>query len=180
MSWEFIVEANVSSKWCSVIISEFDQSNAFLLRWSNGHLFFLRKPHHDHTKSLLSSTQGETTFQIIAETSWTSKMGYAIKIKPWKKSLSPSSSAIFSRLASRGGGGGYSIYPWVGRCGLAPHTLTLFKKKIADFPTLFKKEFRFLIPCLIHLTRNHTLCKVGRTSPLSRYKGVPPPPGLAL
>ena len=34
--------------------------------------------------------------------------------------------------------GGYSIYPWVGRCGLAPHTLTLFKTKIADFPTLFK------------------------------------------
>ena len=23
-------------------------------------------------------------------------------------------------------GGGYSIYPWVGRCGSAPHTLTLF------------------------------------------------------
>ena len=33
--------------------------------------------------------------------------------------------------------GGYSIYPWVGRCGPAPHTLTLFKTKIADFPTLF-------------------------------------------
>ena len=30
---------------------------------------------------------------------------------------------------------GYSIYPWVGRCGLAPHTLTLFKTKIVDFPT---------------------------------------------
>ena len=55
--------------------------------------------------------------------------------------------------------GGYSIYPWVGRCGPAPHTLTLFKTKIADFPTLFKTEFRFLIPCLRHLTRNHTLCK---------------------
>ena len=35
-------------------------------------------------------------------------------------------------------GGGYSIYPWVGRCGLAPHTLILFKTKITDFPTLFK------------------------------------------
>ena len=58
-----------------------------------------------------------------------------------------------------GRGGGYSIYPWVGRCGAAPHTLTLFKTKIADFPTLFKTEFRFLIPCLRHLTRNHTLCK---------------------
>ena len=55
--------------------------------------------------------------------------------------------------------GGYSIYPRVGRCGPAPHTLTLFKTKIADFPTLFKTEFRFLIPCLRHLTRNHTLCE---------------------
>ena len=35
------------------------------------------------------------------------------------------------------GGGGYSIYPWVGRCCAAPHTLTLFKT-----------EFQFLIPCL--------------------------------
>ena len=40
-----------------------------------------------------------------------------------------------------------------------PHTLTLFKTKIADFLTLFKTEFRFLISCLRHLTRNHTLCK---------------------
>ena len=56
-------------------------------------------------------------------------------------------------------GGGYSIYRWVGRCGPASHTLTLFKTKIADFPTLSKTEFRFLIPCLRHLTRNHTLCK---------------------
>ena len=31
-----------------------------------------------------------------------------------------------------------SVYPWVGRCGVAPHTLTLFKTNIADFP----------IPCL--------------------------------
>ena len=46
--------------------------------------------------------------------------------------------------------GGYSIYPWVGGCGSAPHTLTLFKTKIADFPTLFKTEFRFLIPSLRH------------------------------
>ena len=57
------------------------------------------------------------------------------------------------------GPGGYSIYPWVGRCGPAPYTATLFKTKIADFPTLFYTEFRFLIPCLRHLTRNHTLCK---------------------
>ena len=54
---------------------------------------------------------------------------------------------------------GYSIYPWVGRCGLSPCTLTLFETKIADFPTLFKTEFRFLIPCLRHLTRDHILCK---------------------
>ena len=47
-------------------------------------------------------------------------------------------------------GGGDSIYP----CGPAPHTLTLFKIKIANFPTLFKTEFRFLIPFLRHLTRN--------------------------
>ena len=53
-----------------------------------------------------------------------------------------------------GGGGGYSIYPWMGRCGAAPHTLTLFKTYIADFPTLFKTEFRFPIPCLRHSTRN--------------------------
>ena len=40
--------------------------------------------------------------------------------------------------------GGYSIYPRMGRCGAAPHTLNLFKTKIADFPILFKAEFRFL------------------------------------
>ena len=50
-----------------------------------------------------------------------------------------------------GGGGGYSIYPWVGRCSPAPHTLTLFKTNVTDFPTLFKTELRFLIPCLRHL-----------------------------
>ena len=47
-------------------------------------------------------------------------------------------------------GGRNSIYPWVGRWSEAPHTLTLFKTNIADFPTLFKTEFRFLIPCLRH------------------------------
>ena len=47
--------------------------------------------------------------------------------------------------------GGYSIYPWVGRCGPAPHTLTVFKANITDFPTLLKTELRFLIPCLRHL-----------------------------
>ena len=48
-------------------------------------------------------------------------------------------------------GGGNSVYSLVGRCGLAPDTLTLFKTKIAAFPTLFKTEFQFLIPCLKHL-----------------------------
>ena len=48
------------------------------------------------------------------------------------------------------------MYPWLGRCGTAPHTLTLFKTNIADFPTLFKTEFRFLIPCLRHLTQFKT------------------------
>ena len=33
--------------------------------------------------------------------------------------------------------------------GEAPHTLVLFKTNITDFPTLFEREFRFLIPCLI-------------------------------
>ena len=54
-------------------------------------------------------------------------------------------------LAQAGRGGtrrGYSIYPWVGRSGSAPHAPTPFKTKIAYFPTLFKTEFRFLIPCL--------------------------------
>ena len=108
--------------------------------------------------------------------------------------------------------GGYSIYPLVGRCGAAPHTLTLFKTNIADFPTLFKTEFRFLIPCLsqrksiliniracknfaVYRLRKDTLIKTkndkfdtlfktkipkntlaGHTSPLSPYRGVPPPP----
>ena len=53
-----------------------------------------------------------------------------------------------------GKGGEYSMYPWVGRCGPAPHTLTLFKTKIADFPTLFKTEFRFSYPGL-HIRRTY-------------------------
>ena len=52
-------------------------------------------------------------------------------------------SKCISWLYPEPGGGGYSLYPWVGRCGTAPHTLTLFKTNIADFPTLFKTEFRF-------------------------------------
>ena len=78
-----------------------------------------------------------------------------------------------------GEGVGYSIYPWVGRCGTAPHTLTLFKTNIADFPTLIKTKndkfdtlFKTKIPK--NIPWRHTLA--GRTSPLSPYKGVPPPP----
>ena len=61
-------------------------------------------------------------------------------------------------LASWPGGVGYLIYPWVGRCSTAPHTLTLFKTNIADFSNLFKTEFRFLLPCLRHLI-NIRACK---------------------
>ena len=50
-------------------------------------------------------------------------------------------------VARGGGGGGYSMYPWVRRCGAAPHTLALFKTNIVNFPTLFKTEFRFFNMC---------------------------------
>ena len=60
---------------------------------------------------------------------------------------------------AREGGGGVLDISLGGEVRPGPHTLTLFKIKIADFLTLFKTEFRFLIPCLRHLTRNHTLCK---------------------
>ena len=50
---------------------------------------------------------------------------------------------------SRGVGGGYSVNPGVGRCDPAPHTLVLFKTNIADSPTLFETEFRFLIPFVV-------------------------------
>ena len=50
-------------------------------------------------------------------------------------------------------GGVLSIYPWVGRCGGAPHTLIRFKTNIAEF--FFR---RFLIPCLRHLI-NIRACK---------------------
>ena len=61
-----------------------------------------------------------------------------------------------------GGGGGVLDISLRGRCGPASYTLTLFKTKIADFHTLFKTEFPFLMPCLRHLTRNHTLCSLIR------------------
>ena len=62
-----------------------------------------------------------------------------------------------------GGGGGYSMYSWLGRCDAAPQTLTLFKTNIADIPTHFKTEFRFLIPCLRHLTQFKT--KIDKSIP---------------
>ena len=56
------------------------------------------------------------------------------------------------------GGGTRYILGWEGAVRpLIPRPC--FTAKIADFPTLFKTELRFLIPCLRHLTRNHTLCK---------------------
>ena len=84
--------------------------------------------------------------------------GYEIAYSIFSVPKSPNTGFISCFLVSLCPGG-YSIYPCVGRCGPAHHTLTLCKTKIADFPTLFKTEFRFLIPCLRHLTRNHTLCK---------------------
>ena len=63
------------------------------------------------------------------------------------------------RLPPPGGEGATRYILGWGGVAPAPHTLALFKTKIADFPSLFKTEFRFLTPCLRHLTRNHTLCK---------------------
>ena len=79
-----------------------------------------------------------------------------------KKNVFGSGKKHVSHVAP-GGGGGYSIYPWVGRCGTVPHTLTLFKTNMADFPTHFKTEFRFLIPCLRHLTQFKT--KIDKSIP---------------
>ena len=62
-----------------------------------------------------------------------------------------------SRVQGPGGGGVLDI-SLGGGCGAAPHTLTLFKTNVVDFPTLFKTEFRFLIPCLRHLI-NIRACK---------------------
>ena len=63
-----------------------------------------------------------------------------------------------STLTPPGGGGVLDVFLG-GEVRPGPSTLILFKTKIVDFPTLFKTEFRFLIPCLRHLTRSHTLCK---------------------
>ena len=71
----------------------------------------------------------------------------------FNESNDPSIYDLTESLSTSPGGTRYIPGP-VGRCGVPPHTLTLFKTNIADFPTLFKTEFRFLIPCLRHLTRN--------------------------
>ena len=84
--------------------------------------------------------------------------GYEIGYSIFSVPKSPNTGFISCFLVSLCPGG-YSIYPCVGRCGPARHTLTLCKTKIADFPTLFKTEFRFLIACVRHLTRNHARCK---------------------
>ena len=46
------------------------------------------------------------------------------------------------------GAGRYLTESRVGRCGPAAQALTLFKTRISDFPTLFKAECQFLMPCL--------------------------------
>ena len=65
---------------------------------------------------------------------------------PCRFMLQKLGSAVMSHLApSLGGGGTRYILGW--GCAVRP----LFKTNITDFPTLFKTEFRFLIPCLRHL-----------------------------
>ena len=81
----------------------------------------------------------------------------------WGRGGSMSGKCNVKAILPPRGGGGYSMYPWLGRCGAAPHTLTLFKTNIADFLTHFKTEFRFLIPCLRHLTQFKT--KIDKSIP---------------
>ena len=45
---------------------------------------------------------------------------------------------VGGRPVHQRGGEGYLIYPCVGRNSPTPHTLTLFKTNITDFPNLFK------------------------------------------
>ena len=51
----------------------------------------------------------------------------------------------YARKVSRKtrGGRGYSIYPWVGRCGAAPRTLTLFKTNIVIFLPCLRQNSDF-------------------------------------
>ena len=69
-------------------------------------------------------------------------------------------SGFFQTFASTPGG--YLTESRLGRCGPAAQTLTLFKTRISDFPTLFKTECQFLIPCLRHLLwHNQSGIKLG-------------------
>ena len=86
-------------------------------------------------------------------------MGQFLKEKNVKRDMSWKLSVLrkeklqpFSSLGlyPGGGGGGTRYILGCGRCGLAPRTLTLLKTKTADFSTLFKTEFRFMIPSLRH------------------------------
>ena len=77
---------------------------------------------------------------------------------PTRKAISGKATWWRKSYPVPGGGGIRYILGW-GGAARPPNTLTLFKTKISDFATLFKTEFRVLIPCSRHLTRNHTLCK---------------------
>ena len=64
-----------------------------------------------------------------------------------KKKIILTSVAIELTTSGPGEGGGGVLDRSLG----ALHTLTVFKTNITDFPTLFKTELQFLIPCLRHL-----------------------------
>ena len=51
--------------------------------------------------------------------------------------LSPVLPAIPGGLCGGNPGRGYSIYPWVGRCGAAPHTLTPVSYTHLTLPTIY-------------------------------------------
>ena len=80
-------------------------------------------------------------------------------------------------LAETPGGGGYSIYPWVGRCSPAPYTLTLFKTKIDTLFKTFVEHTRRLfivqekIPCLRQKLIKSIPCL--RQKSLKTYPGCP-------
>ena len=59
----------------------------------------------------------------------------ATRLGSWASLRSFTGTELVFLLTTTPRGGGYSLNPWVGRCGPAPHTQTLFKTKIADFPS---------------------------------------------
>ena len=86
--------------------------------------------------------------------------GYEIAYSIFSVPKSPNTgfiSCFLVRLCP--GGGGVFDISLCGKLWPGRHTLTLCKTKIADFPILFKTEWRFLIACVRHLTRNHAPCK---------------------